>query len=360
MISERENFLRMLNFRTPEWIPCGVGFSLRTWHKYRERLEAVVLRHQRVISSFPEWLRLPTREQWDRFPAAYREHERFRDNWGCVWYNTLGGLEGQVVESPLSDWSALDSYRPPDWRTLNEREPMEWDKYRRDLEERRLNGKVVVGDGGRLFDRLYLLRGFENLMLDFATDDPHLPKLIDLLLQHTLAWIKPSLEFGVDVMAFHTDIGTQKGLMISPAMFRKYVKPMFREVFQTCRRAGVHVYLSSDGRLLEIVDDLIECGVSIHDPQLRANTLDGIEKYYKGRLCINLDLDRQMFAFCRPDDIRRQVKECVERLYTPEGGLMLIGAVWDDLTPLENIEALCEALEEHCLNICVPSKRASN
>ena len=117
----------------------------------------------------------------------------------------------------------------------------------------------------------------------------------------------------------------------------------------TCRNAGAHVSLSSDGRLLEVVDDLIECGVSMHDPQLRANTLEGIEKFYKGKICINLDLDRQMFPFCSPDDIKEQVKEAVEKLGLPEGGLMMSADVRDKNIPLENIEALCEAGEEYCL-----------
>ena len=107
--------------------------------------------------------------------------------------------------------------------------------------------------------------------------------------------------------------------------------------------------LSSDGRLLEIVDDLIECGVSRHDPQFRANTLAGIEEFYKGKLCINLDLDRQMFPFCRPDDIRQQIKDGVEQLNLPEGGLMIWADVRDPEIPLENIEAMCQAAYEYCL-----------
>ncbi len=117
----------------------------------------------------------------------------------------------------------------------------------------------------------------------------------------------------------------------------------------TCRNAGAHVSLSSDGRLLEVVDDLIECGVSMHDPQFRANTLEGIEKFYKGKMCISLDLDRQMFPFCSPEDIKKQVREGVERLGSPEGGLMMSADVRDENIPLENIEALCEAGEEYCL-----------
>jgi hypothetical protein len=97
------------------------------------------------------------------------------------------------------------------------------------------------------------------------------------------------------------------------------------------------------------VDDLIECGVSAHDPQLRANSLDGIVGAYKGKLCANVDLDRQMFAFCSPEDIRNQVREVVEQMGGANGGLMVSGSISDATLPLENIEALCDALEEFCL-----------
>ena len=60
------------------------------------------------------------------------------------------------------------------------------------------------------------------------------------------------------------------------------------------------MHLSSDGKLLEIVDDLVECGVSVHDPQLRANGLDGIVRRYRGKLCAQVDLDRQAFALSAP------------------------------------------------------------
>jgi len=171
-----------------------------------------------------------------------------------------------------------------------------------------------------------------------------------MLLDHEMKLVKKRLEIGVDMISFHTDIGTQNGLMISPAKFRKYIKPMFKKLFSTCRDAGVHVYLSSDGRLLDIVDDLVECGVSVHDPQFRANTLEGIAEKYKGRLCIDLDLDRQTFPFCSPLNIRRLVKESVEKLWLPEGGLMMKGEVGPDV-PLDNIEALCQAMEEFCIRL---------
>jgi len=343
-MTPRENYLRALEFRKPEWIHCSVSFSPITWRTYRENLEEVVLRHPLIFRDYKKG-----DINFDELPAPTFKKGYYRDSWGCLWYNVHDGLEGQVVENPMTDWKALDSYRVPDPLSKQDYGDRDWEKVRKDVEERKKEGRLTIGNGERLFDRLYFLRGFENLMIDFATDDPHLPRLIEMLLDYEMKLVNKWLEIGVDVMYFHTDIGTQNALMISPAKFQKYIKPMFKKIFTTCRKAGSHVALSSDGCLLEIVDDLVECGVSMHDPQLRANTLEGIARAYKGKMCINLDLDRQMFPFCSPEDIKQQVKEGVEKLNSPQGGLMIQAGIFGADVPLENIEAICRAFEEFCL-----------
>ncbi len=341
----RDNFLRALEFRNPDWIPCSFALSPATWKGYKEKLEDIIVAHPRIFGPYKRGSR-----SFDQFSNAYAEGF-YTDNWGCVWKNVQPGLEGQVVGHPLEDWSALDDFQPPDPLVYSERGEWNWRKIEENIRQRREEGLLTSGSGERLFDRLYFLRGFRNLMRDMVTDDPHLPRLIQMLQDHEMALIQRWLEIGVDIMSFHTDIGMQTGLMISPAQFRRHIKPMFRKLFTTCRRAGTHVYVSSDGCLLDIVDDLVECGVSAHDPQFRANTLEGIERVYKGKMCVDLDLDRQMFAFCRPSDIRDQIKESVERLNSPEGGFMMKAEVSGTNVPLENIEAICEAMERYCLDL---------
>ena len=203
-----------------------------------------------------------------------------------------------------------------------------------------------VSHGG-FFDRLQFLRGLENLLIDFMTESVELDNLIEVVLDYNMKYIKKWLELEVDVMWFHGDIGTQNGLMISPRTFRKYLKPAYMKMFQACRKEGVHVWYSCDGNILELVDDLIECGVSIHDPQVRANTIDGIAKAYKGKLCPLVDIDEQMLPFCKPEDIDNQFKEIVEKVGSSEGGLMIYAIPSMDV-PLENIEALCSSWERHC------------
>ncbi len=343
-MQERENWLRAVEFRYPEWIPCTVNFSPLTWRIYRKDLEKIVLAHPRIFPRYKEG----DANFYDEMPPVYRQGEYYRDNWGCLWYNVQEGLEGQVVEHPLADWRALATYTMPDPMRQAERGPRDWEKIKKDIDERRRQGLLVSGDAERLFDRLYFLRGFEDLMLDFKEEPPELARLIAMLEDYEMRLIGKWLELGVDVVTFHTDIGAQDRLMIHPESFRKYIKPMFKRLFQTCRKAGAHVLLSSDGRLLEIVDDLVECGVSVHDPQLRANTLQEIAKAYKGKLCANVDLDRQGFPFMTPQEIRDQIKEVVDVMGAPEGGLMVMAAIYGNDVPLRNIAAICEAMEDYC------------
>lgn len=345
-MTDRENYMRAATFGSPEWIPCSMGFSPFTTRQHRNDLDALMRRHPRI---FPEY-DPKTHDYYEEMPAVYRKGERFTDNWGCVWDNAIEGLEGQVVGHPLSDWGALARWRPPDPMKKTERGERDWEEIRAEMEERKRRGLLTHGGAERLFDRLYFLRGFENLMMDFATHPPELDRLIGMLGEYEHAVVDEWIRIGVDVISFHTDIGTQQGLMISPEGFRRHLKPLFEPLFRKIRKAGSIVLLSSDGRILEIIDDLVEYGLQIHDPQLRANGLADIKKTYKGKLCINLDLDRQSFPFLSPSRLRDQVKSAVDALFDPRGGLMMMAAIYGE-TPMENIEALCDAFEDFCIDV---------
>ncbi|GAB4317098.1 MAG: hypothetical protein Kow0069_19640 [Promethearchaeota archaeon] len=340
----RENWLRAVERRHPRWIPCSVSIFPAVWVAHREALRGIVRRHPFVFGSWAKFYRGPR-----TVPAHHRAGAEFTDNWGCAWKVAKGGYEGQVVGHPLADWSAFENYEFPDPLRYSERGRRNWAGVGTLNRLAKLVGLLRTGPGDRLFDRLYFLRGFDNLMRDFATNDPRLPRLVRRLEAHSLALTRKVLSTGVDVVAYHTDIGTQDRLMVSPRQFRRYLKPTFRRLFQTCRGAGVHVYLSSDGHLLDIVDDLAECGVSVHDPQERANTLEGIAEAYAGKLCVDLDLDRQALPFEGPDDVERRVARAVETLGSPQGGLMLKAEVADPNVPMRNVEALCRAFERYCV-----------
>lgn len=347
----KENFLRTIEFQTPNWIPCSIGISILAKKKYGNDFEKVKKKYNII---FERDAGIGTSPLFKGIPPAY-EPGFFRDSWGCLWRNDLFGLEGQVVEHPLKDWSSFRTYKAPDplRNRMNEFGGgiFNWDIVEYEIKNQKNEGKLVWGNGERLFDRLYFLRGFEDLMMDFATENSNLPKLIEMLYDYEKKLINKWLNIGIDIIWFHTDIGTQTGLMISPQMFRKYLKEMYKDLFTTCREKGVHVYLSSDGNIIDIIDDLIECGISMHDPQTGAITTEDIKKHYKGKICIYIDLDRQKLPFYKPEEIEKIIINYINELNSDRGGLMFLAGIVDATGPIENIEVLCKTLINNCFKI---------
>ena len=171
--------------------------------------------------------------------------------------------------------------------------------------------------------------------------------LIDIVLDYNMKNLEARLKHhNHPVISFGDDLGMQNNLPTSPEKWRKYLKPCFAKIYGRCHEAGFSVYMHSDGHIVEIIPDLIECGVNVINPQIRANGLDNLVGVCKGKVCVNLDLDRQMFPFCQPEEIDAHVREAVEKLGSPEGGLWVTAECGPDV-PLLTIEAICVALETY-------------
>ncbi len=343
---ETLNFLKTLYFDTPEWTPYVVSLMPATWMKYREDLEEVVLAHPRT---FPGYIK--GSKDFDEITNPLYEYGQHTDCWGIVWDNIEQGLDSIPIVHPLEDWDALESYTPPDPMTDGQFGPRpDWETVRQEMMAAKQAGKLAAGGGlphGFMYMLLYYLRGFENLMVDMATDDPRLWTIIQMIQDYNVALVEKYLELGAEYMSFGEDLGLQYRLPISPTMWRKYIKPTYEAMHGRCRDAGVPVYEHSDGKILEIIPDLIEVGVRILNPQIRANGLAGLQEVAKGKVTLHLDLDRQLFPFATPSEIEDHIGEMYEGLYMPEGGLMLHAECEPDVS-LDKVDAICTTLERIC------------
>ena len=343
----RERFLRTLSYAGPDRLPVVYHPSPAGLHVHGQKLLDLF---QRFPPDNPiEFHDLPTPDPEAVAPdGSYRELQT--DAWGTVWENIHPGLDSIPVVEPLADWAAYETWSPPDPLLQAEFGPRDWDEVQRGLEEAKAQGDLARGGGlyhGCMFMRLYYLRGFENLMLDLAAEDPRLDGLIAMVLEYNSTVIGRYLELGAEFMHFGDDLGTQKALPISPTLWRKVMKPCYEAMFGPCRDRGVPVYLHSDGHILEIIPDLVDTGVRVIDPQIRANGLPGLQAVAKGRVAMNVDLDRQLLPFASPAQIDDHFHHVFEGLVLPEGGLMMRASCQPDV-PLENIEAVCRSLQEIC------------
>lgn len=340
------NFLKTIYFDYPEWTECTLALMPATWMKYREELEELVLSHPRIFPGYKKGSK-----DFDYIDNPLYQPGRHTDCWGTVWENIERGLDSITVGYPLANWADFESYVPPDPLKDDLFGPREdWENVQHSLENAKRMGNLVTGGGlphGFMYMRLYYLREFENFMMDIATDDPRLQKLIKMVEDYNVAVIRKYLELGAEIMTFGDDLGLQRSLPMSPAMWRKFIKPSYERMFRPCRETDVPIALHTDGHVLEIIPDLIEVGVRLLNPQIRANGLAGLKEVAKGKLALNQDLDRQLFPFATPSQIEDHISSVFEQLYLPEGGLMLYAECEPDVT-LENIDTICTVLEKIC------------
>ncbi|MCX7597417.1 MAG: hypothetical protein N2512_00925 [Armatimonadetes bacterium] len=312
-----DDWMKAMNFEHPEYIPVTVRLLPATWIKYREELDALVARHPVIFGEKGAGQR-----DFDAMAQGTYKEGRHVDEWGCVWENVHEGMDAYVVTHPVA--------RREDVHALKAPEPTPGFAH------------------GFMYLRLQYLRGFEELMIDFAEEPPELEMLIDIVLEHNVQKLELTLQQTPpgSLLYFGDDLGWQNSLPMSPEKWRKYLKPCYARLFGRCVEAGVKIYFHSDGHIWEIIPDLVECGVNVINPQVRANGLDNLARVCKGKVCVDLDLDRQLFPFATPEQIDAHVREAVEKLGLPEGGLWLSAECAPDV-PLENIEAICQALEKY-------------
>lgn len=334
-MTETENYLRAVEFRHPEWIPFGVHLMPGTWMRYREKLEELVIRHPIIFGSHEKGSR-----DFDALSGGYQEGE-YTDEWGCVWRNLRGGLIGQVVVHPLADWDNFRDYKPPD--------PLagtDWNATAERFEAAKKAGNLATGGGGSMFHQLCYLRGFENFMIDIGMDSHALHELIDMVFQYNMRRVEKFLEAGANMMNFGDDLGIQNGLPMSPEDFCKNLGPCYARLYGACREAGAHVYLHTDGNILDIMEDLMEYGVTILNPEDDPNGLDAIAEKCKGKVCVDLTFAQQYFPFLTPQEIFDYFERVVVKLGSEEGGLIWYVEIDPDV-PLVNIEAICQAVEKY-------------
>jgi len=306
-------------FRRPGRIPLSAGILPAAWMIHRRALYDVVRRHPIIFGD--AYAQEP---DYDSIGGTYAEGEH-TDAWGCVWSNVRSGMEAYVTGHPYPTRESVRQIRPP---------------------------KIDAGfPHGFMYLRLLDLRGFEQAMMDFAEDPPELGLLIETVLEYNLRQARMLLESmekrGAkgEIVAFGDDLGMQSGLAIGAERWRKYLKPCYLAIYEPFKKAGHYIYMHTDGWILDIIPDLAECGVDIVNPQVRANGIDSLARVCRGRYCLDLDLDRQLFPFGDPAECDRHVREAVEKLATPEGGLMLKAEIGPDV-PLANVEAVFSAMEQ--------------
>lgn len=283
----------------------------------------------------------------------------YRDEWGITHHRPKdGGFYYSIVDVPLPkfDVTAQEIAAHP-WPDMGARWRM--DGLRVQAEQFRAAGyAVVLKDAfAGIFEFAQRVIGMENLLMLMSVDEQRAGVLFDKLLELKLAYWETALdEVGdlVDVVTYADDYGTQYSQLISPAMFRKQLKPRVRQVFELQAALAPHAkrFFHSDGNVRPLIPDFIEIGVAILNPlQTTATGMDPVElkrEYGKDLVFWGAGVDTQgILPTGSPQEVKEDVRRNIEAL-APGGGYVFntVHNIQADVPP-ENVLAMWEALQEY-------------
>jgi uroporphyrinogen decarboxylase len=210
-------------------------------------------------------------------------------------------------------------------------------------------GRMVASHG--VFQTACDLRGTEQFLMDMATHPAFALHLLERITDALDGLLKSYLEAGgryFDMVELPgDDYAGNTNLVISPAMFRRFIKPSLQRLVHTIRsfRSEIKVMLHSDGRIERLLPDLIEVGIEVVHPlePLPAMDLTEIKARYGDRLSFLGGIDIARALPGSVEDVIHEVKLRIEQL-APGGGYIVAPAnhIQADV-PGENVIALFEA-----------------
>jgi uroporphyrinogen decarboxylase len=220
------------------------------------------------------------------------KNSRREDEWGIIWgFGDTLAAGGIPVRFPLRDIDEVVGYEFPDPSG-----PGRFDSIQKAIEA--YSGKYCyVTWIGLLFERLHFLLGFEETLVAFATNPRKVEYALDRIVEFDLALVDSladSLSGAVHAFASTDDWGGQKNIFIQPELWRKVFKPRYARIAERVHRRGLEFWLHSDGKIEEIIPDLIEIGVDVFN--LSTSRLLGIREFgerFAGRSCFCTYIDPQ-------------------------------------------------------------------
>jgi uroporphyrinogen decarboxylase len=246
--------------------------------------------------------------------------EFYDDKWGNVWVRMDNGpIKGEIHRPVLDDWSKLADFRAPVYdvdRTA--------DRIRAAFATDSTGQKLrVAGIGGWIFDNARYLRKLEIYLLDMALYPDELRIVHDKVAVMYEQLILAAARAGAEAIMIGEDMGTQTGLLFSPAMFRDYFKPMYSRLMGMAHEAGMKVLMHSCGQNRAILDDLIDCGVSAFQfDQPTVYDMDDLAALFKRRrVALWSPIDIQKILPTGDRDYIRTEAQRMCRIF--EGGLIV-------------------------------------
>lgn len=283
----------------------------------------------------------------DHIPLNVHSEGSYLDMWGVEKAN-YGGIP---LSHPLADAETIDDLEQyPNWPSPD---MIDYDGLIRKMEQFP-DYAVFGGMWGPFLEQATLMTGMEKLMIMMYEEPEFVDYLLDKTVNFYLECNKRIFEKAGDKMQIFfmgDDYGTQESLLISPELWRRFIKPRLKKVYDLAKSYGYKVMQHSCGSIVRILPDMIELGLDgIHPVQVTARGMEpktlkeefGTQVYFAG----SVDAMRTLINGTKAE-IEQEIKERMEVLGRNGGFIFGPSQGFLPEIPVENIAFMYEMGYKH-------------
>ena len=317
-LTERENYLMMLDGKEPEWVPI---YSFGPMPGDTRPCTSAIFTPP--------------------FIGEFRMKGGGKDVWGV---NYVGSdSTGKAILPEPGNFILDDVEKWHDVIKAPSLEGIDWEKVVKDgmdglykMGYNREDSALSYNMHAGYFQDFVAFMGFENGLCALYEEPEEVKALMDYICdwyteveEHILDILKPDC---IDLM---DDVSTWRAPFISEQMYHDIFLPCHDREAKLARDRGMRITVHCCGEAAEYIDDWLSIGVSGWDPAQLSNDIDAIQAKYGNKLAIMGAWDargRLIEPDVTDEEIRQSVRDTMDR-YAKGGGFAwcggYLGAVGD-------------------------------
>jgi len=196
-----------------------------------------------------------------------------------------------------------------------------------------------------LWDSWYL-RGFENTLMDCASEEDFYAELLDRMTDLCLALVAECADVPADAIMMGDDWGNQRGVMIGPERWRKFFKPRYARIFAAVHAQGKLAIMHCCGSAADIMPDIVEIGLDVLEsvqPEAAGMNPYALKKAWGDKITFWGCLGSQhTIPFATPAEICQEIRRLRSEMGKGGGYILSPAKPLRPETPTENAVAVVE------------------
>lgn len=184
--------------------------------------------------------------------------DTIKDEYGVVW-STSKIDRGSPLKPCLTEPDLSGYIFPESCATYRFQDISDWCDRNRD------HYRIIwIGD---LWERATFMRGMEDILMDLVLNPGFIEKLLRGIADYILKTMQILFDrFEFEGIALSDDYGTQQSLIMSPELWRKFIKPLLDDIYGFAKKHNRTVFHHSCGNIYPVIGDMIDCGLDILHP----------------------------------------------------------------------------------------------